>query len=133
MVTRIRLRVVEIFHRNHSWAEFWAAMGGILFGWSSWHNPLAMSGFSSLTVVLSIMPEHWWELLAVVAGLFQLYALYVDQRWLRMLAAIVNCGWISVMTAAMMLGDPVSFWWPFVAAAAGCNLFAVIRLVGNVR
>ena len=133
MVERVKNYIWQLFLSGHWWAEFWSAI--VAIGWGIWNfcDPTSLIGFSNYKIISSLGSERFWECTAMCVGTLQFVTLVWNQRWPRALGAFGSCYFYTFFTLGFLMATPVPFGWVFAAGYAGSNVFALLRLVGNVK
>jgi hypothetical protein len=121
-----------LFRTGHWWAEFWSAFAAISWGVFNFLNPTPMP-FPSYQMITSMGPQDFWEMFAVLIGVFQITTLVYNQRWVRAFGAFAACWFYTLLVLGFLLASPIPSLWPLAAGYAGANVFALLRLVWNVK
>ena len=133
-MTSVRNFFIVLLQREHWWAEFWS--GVVAVGWAmlNFFSSQDLSLLGSYRLLIAIQPELFWEGIATVLGIAQIAFLAADLRWPRLVAA-AGCAWFySVLAASIVFGaENLTPTWPLIVGYVGINLFALGRLVANLR
>lgn len=118
----------KTFYREPWWAEFWAAMGAIL--WAGWALgfPDREAEITAFRVVQEVAPWYTWMIIALIGGAGQLIAILIDHKTFRRVFAFVM-GWFwTFLVLSLVQTVPITPSTALYMMAAGMNYVSVWRM-----
>lgn len=117
-----------LWRQPHWWAEQWSS--AVTIGWAlSNLVGKSLDDRPTFAVMLDYASAATWEWVALGVGLFQLFALILNHRWLRAIAAFF-CNWFFVIVlVSFVLGDTYPPSLALYAGYVGINLMAMYKLI----
>ena len=123
-----RARLGAIFHREPWWAEFWAAVGAVV--WAIWSalTPVGPDQIPAFQIVTRLAGEEFWQLSGALIGLMQIVALVVNSRNWRRAACFLASWWWMFLVLAIALARSSAPSLSLYLVMATINLFSLVRL-----
>jgi hypothetical protein len=131
MITKIKSFLHYMFalwRQPHWWAEQWGA--AVILCWALFSLlGMPLDDRPGYAFMMRIAPGPLWGYLALAAGVFQLGALVVNNRWLRAIGAFMCAWFFSIVLLSLALENSFPPGMALYGGYIGINWMAMYKLL----